>query len=606
MSSSSAKKAVKRSRSMRQVEAYATYDGQRPLKSRGIEEFAPAAAAQREGRRRVTGPSKAEEEAPQGSTSSLPPAVTEWLKARRNAVPSSAQKDQVTATAAVAKSTIRAAVALSSVPAGAPGRFAASIRRAVVTAAPHVTSDIVALSAAHIATQQTPAAGAVVVVVLPADKDVDVEAARLRSHYGIAADLVTVTAASHAASTSVVLPVVSPSAATSGVTVVLVSLEFMSAAASSLDSLAKVMTHMMISTLSPPNVAAAAKALKSGLDVLAASRKVVAAASIPILVIGDSVKAISEPFGVATYDALESATNDTTAATSSSPAAAVTVSCISAEGPLRFQALYGLIHAQAHARIQAAASAPVVTTLITVHFATPETCLFWYDVLLALQELPEEMCSIVCDTEGSRAERKEVMSHDEARTSAINRVIAAARRSTTSKVVVLLSSYATVVSASELPPTVTRRIFVQYDAPLSVASFPEFIAEKVHRTAATHHVVLFIRRNELQSGILGVLGTAAKSTLVGRGVSVRFEQAPVPSATLALLSFQRMKGLHKKLFAVAQRAFEAYRASMHVYSRLRPLDVFNVKDLDLTAYAGEFGFEDAPLLDLRTKATAFR
>lgn len=626
--------AAKRSRSMRQVEEYATYSGERPLKNRGIEAFAPAAAGRRAAA--AAGPSKPAEAVNVEAVTAAPvlsDAASQWLKARR----SSLATNSAAAVATVSKSTLRAALCLASVQPSsevtAPHRLASLVRRAVVTGlsetAP-VMSDVLALSAAELA-----ASGAVILAVLPSDRSVDTEAARLRSVYGIA-DVVSVTGAVSAA-----LPAVNAAKA-GAVAIVLLSLDVARGSSSGSDlgrlkSLAASITHVVIfSSIDDTPAAAAAAAVASEsvasvasssssstalrrvLDTLASLRSASARPAVPVLVVGATLKAVSAPFGASTYAALETVSvqaegtkKDVRASSSAATAKplSLSVSCMIAEGALRFQTLYGLIHMQTQ-NAAAASSSTTSVTLITVHFATAETCLFWYDVLLALQELPEAACSIVCDTEGSAAERRNVMSDDEAKSSAISRVLAAARRATAPKVIVLLSSYATYVPANELPTQVTRRIFVQYDAPLHVAQFPQWIASCMTTTggAAIHPTTIamvLLRKNEVERGILDVLNNASKNVDIG-GAAIHFSTSPAPSATTALLSFQRMKGLQKKLFVVAQRAFEAFRASMHVYSRLRPAEIFNVKQLNLDVYASEFGLEEAPLLDLRTKATPFR
>ena len=60
------------------------------------------------------------------------------------------------------------------------------------------------------------------------------------------------------------------------------------------------------------------------------------------------------------------------------------------------------------------------------------------------------------------------------------------------------------------------------------------------------------------------------------------------------------------MFVLNNKAYEAYRGLMQVYARLTPKSIYNVKEVNLQLAAETFGLTEAPLLDLRTKATVFR
>lgn len=121
------------------------------------------------------------------------------------------------------------------------------------------------------------------------------------------------------------------------------------------------------------------------------------------------------------------------------------------------------------------------------------------------------------------------------------------------------------------------------------------------------HVIVFFYPSE-EAGAL-TLVTDALSRLASSPWVLRPEKikpVSVNTAASTLLTLQSVKDLHKKVFAIQNNAYNAYRSLMQVYSRLHPKTVYNVDNLNLNAVAAQFGYEELPLLDLRTKKTPFR
>jgi hypothetical protein len=270
------------------------------------------------------------------------------------------------------------------------------------------------------------------------------------------------------------------------------------------------------------------------------------------------------------------------------------VNVMTVEGIRRFQALYALL--VGHSKDQR----------IVVHFTTPQVCSFICDVVYALQELPPEVL-LLCDSENSAQVRPGglIEAFDRARGS-----------------VILLSAHGLVPRSG--------RVFIQYDPMVSITNFCSFVRRALlpplsvapaecttgRRRSRTppptptlaaadaphpqyEHIVVFMYRSEVRFGIPILRSTAAAQRL-------EVVNLPAPSAVPMALSLSRLKSLHKKIFVIQNKAFEAYRSTMQVYSRLTPKDVYSTETVPLDLVAEQFGFETPPVLDLRTKSTPYR
>jgi hypothetical protein len=113
------------------------------------------------------------------------------------------------------------------------------------------------------------------------------------------------------------------------------------------------------------------------------------------------------------------------------------------------------------------------------------------------------------------------------------------------------------------------------------------------------HIIVFFNSNEVGAGVPLLRAT-------GQRYNIQFSELSPPRGPTVVLTLGKMSSLQAKLFTIQQEAYEAYRASMNVYARLQPTTVYDVQKVSLQKVAEQFGYEEPPLLDLRTKATAFR
>ncbi|KEG10186.1 hypothetical protein DQ04_04071060 [Trypanosoma grayi] len=298
------------------------------------------------------------------------------------------------------------------------------------------------------------------------------------------------------------------------------------------------------------------------------------------------------------------------------------------EGSHRFQTLYALL-------MSLRAEEGVV-----VHFATKEACQFMYDAIYALGELPSSLL-LLTDYEGASSYAS-VQDNDADRQRVCTQfdkvVVEASQQNSSGEKrkdrVVLFSAFGLVPQRGT--------IFVQYDIMVDIVNFAQFVSDvltpaaynevamdpsirrrsrtppplgdrKESRSGAAskagapppaktmyQHILVLLRRNELQGALRHLQGPAKR-------LQITFEQMPqLPSATRFLLSVQKMRSLHKKQFAVQNAAYAAYRATMLLYSLIGPAAVYNERRVDLAKVAEEFGYAEIPLLDLRTRDTAFR
>lgn len=282
------------------------------------------------------------------------------------------------------------------------------------------------------------------------------------------------------------------------------------------------------------------------------------------------------------------------------------VSYIVAEGHARFVHLFALCSNQSK------------TLRITVHVATPQVALFLASVFYALKF---EGGHIFCDAEptldGTAASKAD---HGP--------VVAEIDRLAPGVGCVLFSAFGLVPASGT--------VFVQFDPMVDIANMASFIAERLTSGIAStpkptpvaetpaagrgakrsrtpppapfaagppqpaySHVILFFNPNEVTKGVPLLAAT-------GQRFNMTFTPLTPPRGPTVVMTLSKVSSLHAKVFAIQQQAYDAYRASMQVYARLQPASVYDVAAVNLQKIAEQFGYEEAPLLDLRTKANAFR
>ncbi|KAG5497569.1 hypothetical protein JKF63_03833 [Porcisia hertigi] len=114
------------------------------------------------------------------------------------------------------------------------------------------------------------------------------------------------------------------------------------------------------------------------------------------------------------------------------------------------------------------------------------------------------------------------------------------------------------------------------------------------------HILLLLRPNEV---------TGALRHLRQEGASryrLEFRELNAQAGGRHHLVGEKLKSMNKKLFAVQNAAYYAYKATMRVYSTIGPRDVYDETRVNLEKVAEEFGYTELPLLDLRLKDTVFR
>ncbi|KAG8348849.1 hypothetical protein TRVL_00318 [Trypanosoma vivax] len=300
------------------------------------------------------------------------------------------------------------------------------------------------------------------------------------------------------------------------------------------------------------------------------------------------------------------------------------------EGTHRFHMLYSLLM---NLRVGQGA---------VVHVSTKELCLFLCDVLYALGELPASLL-LLADYEGPSTYTS-VRDCEEDR----QRICAefdqlmmqcshgADSNSKGKDRVVLFSAFGLV--------PLHGTIFVQYDTIVDIANFSQFISDvltpSLYRVAplkqlssgdsatsgkgqkralpksggnkATdgtvlptnaqyRYILILLRRNEVRT----VVPLLKRS---GKRLCISFQpMKQPPSTTRYLLSVKKICALHKKQFAIQNEAYAAYRATMLLYSLINPKkDIYDECCVDLSLVAQELGYAEAPIVDLRTRDTAFR
>lgn len=127
--------------------------------------------------------------------------------------------------------------------------------------------------------------------------------------------------------------------------------------------------------------------------------------------------------------------------------------------------------------------------------------------------------------------------------------------------------------------------------------------EQTTAVAMYHHILLLLRPNEVR-GALRHLQPQPKGQ-----DRFRVTYAPLPqkpSLSSYLLYGEALRNLCRTVFALANTAYHAYRATMIAYCTVGPRDVYRETEVNLERVSEEFGLTQLPLLDLRLKDTVFR
>lgn len=331
--------------------------------------------------------------------------------------------------------------------------------------------------------------------------------------------------------------------------------------------------------------------------------------------------------------------------------APVTVHYAVAQGTHRFQFLFGLIKALAPHRG------------LVVHVATRECAAFLFDTLYALlAELPPHV-QLMSDYEGASAFTNMHTSADRQRLcSAFNAV--GDSRSGDKTAAVLLSCHGLVPSggavflqydiipdvlnyaqfiadvltpgaagaAEDATPTTGKSVPATSSSTTSTAATsqvtvrrekavqsrkrgvsppPSSQASGANQTSATAsavaeagvryaYILLLLRPNEVAGTLRHLRNDAAAR------FRLEFRELGSQAGGRYVLIGEKLKSLNKKLFAVQNAAYYAYKATMRAYSTIGPRDVYDETKVHLEKVAEEFGYTELPLLDLRLKDTAFR
>lgn len=316
----------------------------------------------------------------------------------------------------------------------------------------------------------------------------------------------------------------------------------------------------------------------------------------------------------------------------------VTVHYHVVEGMQRFQFLYALVQGLTPGKG------------LLVRVATKEMCTFLYDVLYAFLDQLPPFLRLFTDYEG---ESTYASTHDSASRMELAEKFDAAVMSGTAAPV-LISCYGII-------PT-RGTIFVAYDLLVDLPNFSQFVAEKLTPGAVKAEEVgagkaevmrgtvprkrsrspipldapargrrssppppslpsdsssiasqrmeqgfqyaflfLLLRRSEVD--------TAVTRYLQPTGVRHALQYTPLtkpPPITRFNFVIEKLRSMHRKVFAVQNAAYHAYKATMTVYATLGPRDVYDETKVDLQKVCEEFGYEKIPLLDLRLKDTPFR
>lgn len=148
--------------------------------------------------------------------------------------------------------------------------------------------------------------------------------------------------------------------------------------------------------------------------------------------------------------------------------------------------------------------------------------------------------------------------------------------------------------------TVSRASPSSSSSPSASQTASDQTAERNSNPTNYSFVFILFRPTEVKPALKHLRATGARFAL---------EYLPLekpPSLTRFLFVADTIRSMHRTLFQIQNAAYNAYKATMTVYCTLKPRDVYDEEKLDLKKVAGEFGYEELPLLDLRLKDTPFR
>lgn len=302
----------------------------------------------------------------------------------------------------------------------------------------------------------------------------------------------------------------------------------------------------------------------------------------------------------------------------------ITVHYAVAEGGNRFGFLVSLMkNLQAH-------------TGLVVHFATKESCGFMYDVLYGMLDDVLGDVQLLSDYDGNSQFSSVATAEGRAELcTAFDEAVQNRHQP-----VVLLSCYALTPSRGS--------VFLQYDLIPDVPNYNEFVssaltpgATRKEATLVTRdvtarsrkrsispkpivkrsrldsgsvtpappvapidacyrYIIILLRPNEVEGALRHLRSTALRYCITYAALPHK------PSQASYLLQVERLRSMNKKLFAIQNAAYHAYKAIMTAYCTMGPRDVYNEQRLKLEHVAAEFGYTDLPLLDLRLRDTPFR
>jgi hypothetical protein len=235
----------------------------------------------------------------------------------------------------------------------------------------------------------------------------------------------------------------------------------------------------------------------------------------------------------------------------------VPIQVLSIEGLPRLQALWLMVH---HLTLHEKKK-------VAVCFDSREATTFHCELFLALDSSAQ--LALLCDWESNQTDSTDVQ-----------RNFVEGKKG---KGAVLFTAFGFVDSAD---------VVIQYD-PAPMAIYGKRIDDAMQHPRQT---IFFFYPCEEKA-----FSTALESTN-----SVDLQKVSAPSSAHHGLTMQKVVSMVKKLFTLAIKAFEAYKALMTIYSRLQPTTLYNIRLLKLEKVAEQFGLSEVPLLDLRLKSNAFR
>jgi hypothetical protein len=256
---------------------------------------------------------------------------------------------------------------------------------------------------------------------------------------------------------------------------------------------------------------------------------------------------------------------------------------------------------------------------ILVRFATKEIASFYCDALLAANVNATIFCDV--ETDAALDDDEEVGGSMDvpragvAPTHVLQDVVKKFESSPTG--CVLLSAYG--LSSPH------ANIILEFDPPADLAAYVTSVmaADSADAAAKSHimmldpaahtHVVATMKHhaNVLSSAVRPKKAARTETTATpgSNDAAVpqwRFKRLPNPTASDLVIAGNQLRNLGKKIFTINNKGYHAFKSYMHYYALLRPQSVFDVYKLDFEQTAKQFGLDEAPLLDIRTRSNQFR